>query len=83
MNGIQKTISQYLFLFRIYKIGRNQDQCHIFISDGTVSRQHAELEFKDNQVFIKDVGSGIWVCYIKQMELLLMENKFPKTLQLN
>lgn len=59
-NTIQFRISEHI-LNRIYKLGRNKDKSDIAVVDGTVSRIHAELEIKDNEIKFKDLNSGMIV----------------------
>jgi hypothetical protein len=43
------------------KLGRNPDKTDITITDGTVSRIHAEIQStKDGRFVIKDLNSGIY-----------------------
>jgi len=43
----------------LYLIGRNPEKTNITISEGTISRIHAELTYSsEGKLFIKDLGSG-------------------------
>ena len=41
-----------------YLIGREQDLCHIFLENPTISRKHAIIQHKDTgDIFVYDLGS--------------------------
>jgi pSer/pThr/pTyr-binding forkhead associated (FHA) protein len=47
------------FIIRSYLIGRNPEKTNITISEGTISRIHAELTYSsEGKLLIKDLGSG-------------------------
>jgi hypothetical protein len=50
----------YIHNYRKYLIGRNPEKTNITISDGTISRIHAELLYtSEGKIVIKDLGSGM------------------------
>ena len=49
---------------RTFKIGRNPDKTDITISEGTISRIHAEFDLSsDEKLYIKDLESGIEIYF--------------------
>ena len=52
---------------RTYVIGR---EGHIYINDPTVSKQHAEIQIVDGEVYLRDLGSTNGTYLIKNNRLV-------------
>jgi len=52
---------------RTYVIGR---EGHIYINDPTVSKQHAEIQIADGEVYLRDLGSTNGTFLIKNNRLV-------------
>lgn len=52
---------------RTYVIGR---EGHIYINDPTVSKQHAEIQLKDGEVYLRDLDSTNGTFLIKNNRLV-------------
>ena len=52
---------------RTYVIGR---EGHIYIDDPTVSKQHAEIQIMDGEIYLRDLGSTNGTFLIKNQRLV-------------
>lgn len=61
---------------RDVKIGRDNDSCEVVVDDPHVSRQHAEIVWKEGKPFIRDLGStnGIVINGTRIQEQELFDN---------
>lgn len=58
---------------RTYIIGR---EGHIYISDPSASKQHAELSFVDGKIRIRDLGSTNGIYILKDGQPTRLEDEF-------
>ena len=63
---------------RTYIIGR---EGHIYLSDSSVSRQHAEIKFVDGKIRLRDLNSSNGIYVIKDKQAIRFKEGFVSSHQ--